>query len=434
MRPFHAVSVIVALFLMAAASAQTYGQAATAAATPGATAETKLENFDAAKFDNPTDINNKWFPLKPGTQWVYEGHTEDNGKVSPHRVMFTVTDLTKVIAGLKTVVVWEQDFSEGQLVESEIVFFAQDNDGAVWQLGQYPEVYENGKVTESPAWIHGIKDARAGIVMQAKSQPGTPSYSQGWGPAVDYTDRGQVEKVGQETCVAAGCYKDVLVIKEWSLDEPNAFQYKYYAQDVGNILVDWGGADRTKEKLELMKVDQLSPDALATARADALKLERSAYEISKEVYGLTAPSLAPGQSVQATPPAATKAATAQGTQSASAAGAAKFGHWEGKVSRTDGDIIMFDVMDSGEVDNIEVELTVSGAKCVAEIEITLLNPDGTFMLAATPTTNGIRAKFSSQTTASGTVTLHDCGGNPVPATAGKDEYNWTAEWVSDKVG
>jgi hypothetical protein len=369
-------------------------------------------------------------------QWIYEGFTDEDGKLAKHRIVITVTDLTKLIGGVPTVVGWEQDFSEDQLVESELTFYAQDNEGTVWLLGEYPEVFENGKLVEIPAWIHGIKDARAGIVMKANPQLGTPSYSQGWGPAVNFSDRAQTHQMGQEVCVPVACYKDVLVIKEYSLEEPNAFQYKYYAQGVGNVRVDWGGADKSQEKLELVKVGKLSPDAMAIARADALKLEKSAYEKSKDTYAQTAPSLAPGQSAQAsTPsPAAATSAAAQGTKSASGSGAAKLGHWEGKVSRADGDMILFDVMESGEVDNIEVELTVTGIKCTAEVEIALLNPDGTFTLAATGTTNGIRGKFNSATTASGTVTLHDCGGNPVPATSGKDEYTWTAQWVSDKVG
>ena len=92
---------------------------------------------------------------------------------------------------------------------------------------------------------HRQQGARAG---PANSTPG-PTYSQGWGPAVDYTDRGRVYKLGQETCVAAGCYKDVLVTDEFALDEPEARQLKYYAPGVGNVRVDWMERDEEKEVL-----------------------------------------------------------------------------------------------------------------------------------------------------------------------------------------
>ncbi len=135
-----------------------------------------------------------------------------------------------------------------------------------------------------------ILTALAGIVMKAEPQVGLPSYSQGWGPAVDWTDRGQVVEMGQQTCVAVDCYEDVLMTEEFSRSEPDAFQIKYYAPGVGNVRVSWRGADATKEELELVQLIQLDPQALAKVRAAALELESSAYKISKEVYDQTQPA------------------------------------------------------------------------------------------------------------------------------------------------
>ena len=252
--------------------------------------ERDLEDFDPSNFSNPTNIGNAWFPLRPGTQWIYEGITEESGRRTPHRVIFTVTDLVKVIDGVRTVVVWDQDYSADVLVETELAFFAQDDDGNVWHLGQYPEVYENRRLVDTPAWIHGFKGARAGISMKAEPQLGAPSYSQGWGPAVNWTDRAQVAEIGQETCVSFDCYEDVLMIEEFSQEEVGAFQLKYYASGVGNVRVGWKGADATKETLELVDLVQLSEEELAAVRAQALELEARAYEISKEVYDQTPPA------------------------------------------------------------------------------------------------------------------------------------------------
>jgi hypothetical protein len=218
--------------------------------------------------------------------------------------VFTVTDLTKVIAGVRTVVAWDQDYSDGELVEAELAFFAQDNDGTVWSFGQYPEEYEDGEIVGTPAWIHGVEGARAGITMLASPQLEKPSYSQGWGPAVDYTDRGQVYQMDQQACVPLDCYEDVLVITETSKAEPGAQQLKYYARGVGNVLVDWQGEDQTQEKLELIEVVQLAPDALDEVRAQALALEKSAYEISKDVYAHTSPAEYSGSALASTAGAA----------------------------------------------------------------------------------------------------------------------------------
>ena len=253
----------------------------------------ELENFDPSNFDDPTNIDNPWLPLKPGMQYIYEGATEKGGETPEHLVIITVTDLTKEIDGVNTVVSWDEDYSEGSLVETELAFYAQDNDGNVWRMGEYPEVYENNKLVEAPAWISGLKGARAGIMMAADPQLGGRSYSQGWGPAVGFTDRWQVDKVDQETCVLVDCYDGVLVAAEYSEEEPDAFQLKFYAADVGNVRVDWKGLDATREKLELVEIVQLSPSALAKAREKALELEARAYKISKEVYDQTPPSVVP---------------------------------------------------------------------------------------------------------------------------------------------
>ncbi len=252
------------------------------------TVEKEFEDFDLNNFDNSTNINNKWFPLKPGTQFVYEGETVEEGESIPHKIVITVTDLTKVIGGVRSMATWDRDYSADELVEAELAFFAQDNDGNVWRMGEYPEEYESGEFTIAPTWVHGFEDARAGIAMQSDPQLETPSYSQGWGPAVGWTDRGQVDQMGVETCVPLTCYKDVLVIAETSKSEQGAFQLKYFAPNVGNVRTDWKGADQTQETLELTEIIQLSPEELAQVREEALKLEKHAYEVS-DMYKQTSP-------------------------------------------------------------------------------------------------------------------------------------------------
>jgi hypothetical protein len=251
----------------------------------------QYEDFDPKAFSNPTVIDNPYAPMKPGMRHTFEGTTiEDDGTAVPHRVVINVTDLTKVIGGVRSVVSWDLDYSDDQLVEAELAFFAQDSDGNVWRMGEYPEEYEDGKLLAAHTWLHGIEGAVAGIEMRAKPELGSPSYSQGWGPGVNFTDRGQVDQLGLQTCVPVKCYEDVVVIAEVSAVEKDAQQLKYFARDVGNVRVGWRGkGEKTKETLELVKVEQLGPAALAEVRAAALKLEQSAYATSKNVYAKTPP-------------------------------------------------------------------------------------------------------------------------------------------------
>ena len=256
-----------------------------------ANAEPELPEFDAANFGMSTVIDNPWYPLHPGTKWVYEGTTTEGNEVIPHRIEFTVTDLTKEILGVRTVVAWIEDFSDGELVEREIAFYAQDNDGNVWYLGEHPEEYEDGKFIEAPTWIAGYANAEAGIKMWADPRhPELPLYYQGWAPAVEWSDFAQVDQVGQETCVPVGCYSNVLVLAESSLDEIDIYQIKSYARGIGEVRVGSRGDAESIEELELVEHTQLSGDALAAVRAQALNVEAHAYEISEDVYAKTAPS------------------------------------------------------------------------------------------------------------------------------------------------
>jgi hypothetical protein len=268
-------------------------QESTPAAAPQGEAGAKPhEDLDPESFDRPTVIDNPWSPMSPGTRLTYEGTTiEDDGTAVPHKVVINVSDLTKVIGGVRSVVSWDLDYSDGELVEAELAFFAQDNAGNVWRIGEYPEEYDEGKLVAAPTWLHGIEGAVAGIEMRAKPELGTPSYSQGWGPGVNFTDRGQVDETGLKVCVPVKCYEDAIAIAEVSAVEKDAQQLKYFAKGVGNIRVAWRGkGEKTKETLELVKVEQLGATELAEVRAEALKLEKSAYSKSKDVYAKTTPA------------------------------------------------------------------------------------------------------------------------------------------------
>jgi hypothetical protein len=250
------------------------------------------KDFERARFDHPTHIDNRWLPLTPGTQFVYEGSAivDEEGR-QPRREVTTVTDLSKVIDGVRTLVISDRDYTAGQLSEPELAFFAQDNAGNVWLVGEYPEEYEDGKFDKAPAWISGQKGARAGITMLAEPRRDVPGYAQGYAPPpIEFTDRARVYKTDQQTCVPVDCYKNVLVTEEFNPDEPGANQLKYYAPGVGNVRVGWRGEkEEEKETLELVDYQHLSQEALAKIRRDALEMDKRAYERS-EVYRETPPA------------------------------------------------------------------------------------------------------------------------------------------------
>lgn len=264
--------------------------------SPGEVEWISAEDYDADIFGDSANVEHRWYPLQPGDRLDYRGSSVEEGERLFHGVTIIVTDLVKVIDGVENVVVWERDYSDGELVETELALFAQDDAGNIWHMGEYPEEWEDGEFDKAPAWVHGVEGATSGITIPADPATGTPDYAQGYAPPpINWVDRGRVYKTGQETCVPADCYADVVVVEEFEPTIPDAFQDKFYAPGVGVVRVGWRGKnDESKEVLELVEFRKLTPEEIADVRADALELEDRAYRISKDVWGTT-PRSAPSE-------------------------------------------------------------------------------------------------------------------------------------------
>ena len=248
--------------------------------------ESALVALDPGQFTNPTAITNDYWPLKPGTQFVYEGFTMEEGVRTPHRIEITVTDLTKIIGGVRALVIHELDYVEDAVEEAELAFRAQDDEGNIWHLGEYTEIYSEIDYVGGRIWMEGYPEgARAGIMFPAEPQAGGPSMSQGFAPdPYNWSDRGRVSSIDEQTTVAVGSYENVVVIEEFNNEEPGAIQLKYYASGVGVVRIGWGGDDALQEEMELIELNELDEVAMQEIRNQALEMEARGYS-----YGLTPP-------------------------------------------------------------------------------------------------------------------------------------------------
>jgi hypothetical protein len=242
----------------------------------------------------PTAIcfDNRFLPFVPGTQFFLDGFvTSADGTRHPHRIDTTVTQLTKVIDGVTTMVVFDRDFQDGQLTESEVFFVAQDDRGRVWTLGEYPEEYDMGRLLGAPStWLSGAAGARAGIAMPQAPRAGSPTYLQGLSPEVRFKDCARVFKTNERVCVPVRCYDQVLEMDEFAPLKPNeGHQRKFYAPGVGNVKVAAaGGVD--PEALELTRAARLCSGEFASVQELALRQDSRGYQVAKDLYGNTAPA------------------------------------------------------------------------------------------------------------------------------------------------
>jgi len=247
--------------------------------------QVSAKDFDAKRFSGRSiDVDNTFLPLTPGKQFTLTG-TTTGGK---HEVVFTVTDVTKWVNHVRTVVIWDRDFQDGELAEEELAFMAQDDQGSVWSLGEYPEEHEDGDVSAPSTWLAGHNGATAGVLMQAHPRTGTPAYIQGRSPDIEFFDKAKVAQTNQSVCVPVDCYKGVLVVDEWdpTAQPEDGHQFKYHAPGVGVVkIVGKGGVEQ--ETLTLTKLRTLDDDQMAAARDRVFQLDKHAYKLARDVYAKT---------------------------------------------------------------------------------------------------------------------------------------------------
>jgi hypothetical protein len=188
-------------------------------------------NLDPAKFS--ADITNPYWPMKPGTRWVYtsveaDGVTQD--------IVIVVTRTTKKLAnGITARVVRDTAREEGQIVEDTIDWYAQDSDGNVWYMGEKTAEFENGKiVSRAGSWEAGKDGAMPGIMLPAQPEDGQ-KYRQEYLKG-EAEDNGEVLATDHQVEVKAGRYKNALVTMDTSALEPDVVEYKFYAPGVGPVL------------------------------------------------------------------------------------------------------------------------------------------------------------------------------------------------------
>ena len=192
-------------------------------------------------------IDNPYFPLIPGTVFIYEGQTQD-GLVHTE---FAVTHQTKQILGVTTVEVHDTVTTDGELTEDTLDWFAQDKEGNVWYFGENTMELIGGRPTTlAGTFTSGVDGAKPGIVMEAHPAIGD-FYRQEFdlGNAEDFAD---VKSLSDAVTVSAGTFTRCLRTRETTPLEPDLTEAKWYAAGVGNVLTK---DLTTGEKSELIRVE-----------------------------------------------------------------------------------------------------------------------------------------------------------------------------------
>jgi len=192
-------------------------------------------NF-AAMIDNP------YFPLTPGTTYIYEGQADGGFEHSE----FAVTTNTRVILGVTCIEVRDTVYTDGELTEDTLDWFAQDLAGNVWYFGENTYELEDGLIaTLEGSFMAGVNGDKPGIVMKAQPMIGD-FYRQEFSlnNAEDYAE---TLSLTATTALMSGTYTNCVQSQETTPLEPELLEHKYYAPGVGNVLtVDVNTGDRVE--------------------------------------------------------------------------------------------------------------------------------------------------------------------------------------------
>jgi hypothetical protein len=189
--------------------------------------------FDAADFTaSSADINNPYFPLLVGSTTVHEGTTDEGFE----HIEVEVLNQTKTILGVLCRVVHDKVYVDGELVEDTIDWYAQDEDGNVWYMGEDSSEIENGMVvSKEGSWEAGVDDAFPGYQMPAVLTV-NDEYYQEWYEG-EAEDKARVISTSVTVTLTGGAmYPNCLQSREWNPLEPGSDEFKYYAPGVGLLL------------------------------------------------------------------------------------------------------------------------------------------------------------------------------------------------------
>jgi hypothetical protein len=187
-------------------------------------------NLDPADF--VAVVDNPYLPWIPGSSWVYEGESEEGTE----RIEVQVLSETREVIGITATVVRDTVALNGELIEDTHDWYAQDQEGNVWYLGEDVSNYENGEmVDKAGSWEAGVDGAQPGIVMFADPAAHIgETYRQEYYKS-EAEDMADLLSVSESVTVSSVFFEKVVQTKDYTPLEPDLLEHKYYAPGIGMI-------------------------------------------------------------------------------------------------------------------------------------------------------------------------------------------------------
>jgi hypothetical protein len=197
--------------------------------------------------DFTVDIDNPYYPLRPGDRRVYRETAPDGTR---QRIVDEVLNKTKLIANGVTARIVRATVTNraDKVVEYTEEWFAQDRAGNVWYFGEDTTSYENGKPNRRGSFEAGLDGAQPGVQMPAKPKAGMRYRLEG-GYKSGAADHTVVLSVGKEQVgVPFGYFRGTVMTRDYTPLEPKVSELWFYAKGVGAVLaLDISDGDHREE-------------------------------------------------------------------------------------------------------------------------------------------------------------------------------------------
>jgi hypothetical protein len=224
---------------------------------PAVHAEPKVSiPFNIANFSRPLQITNWYWAMAPGRHVIYYESEGGECYVNDWIVTFrSKNDFVGIYAGLAARVVTDNVYADddcdgGRDRISELTsdWFAQDNAGNIWYMGEDTTAFEYDDAghlinkDKEGTWESGRNGGRAGLIMLAHPVMGQ-YYRQEFeaGVAEDFAG---IVRVGVPVNVGHNQFQHCLVTKEWTPLEAGDVEYKLYCPNVGLVRVVGAGINK----------------------------------------------------------------------------------------------------------------------------------------------------------------------------------------------
>lgn len=176
-------------------------------------------------------VTHPFFPLVPGTTYTFQGATAGGNEV----VVVEVLNDTRVVAGVTARVVRDRVYLDGILIEDTIDWYAQDDEGNVWYLGEETCEFVAGVcVSTEGSWEAGVDGARAGIVMPADPATGQRFYQEYYNGEAE--DRAEVLSTSASVTVPFGSFTNCVQTLDTTPLDADVQEHKFYCAGAGFAL------------------------------------------------------------------------------------------------------------------------------------------------------------------------------------------------------